>query len=411
MEFYEGCSDGTFEIARDFLIECILCGEKYRIDRHSLNISIMDHYADTMQGRMSEHYFFGECNCRGCGERLFYRVKVYECPAGEFHHMEYLCDDVDFLEKPKIKVLGMPSRERRIHLSNQISESLRRETSEIQIALTNGNGQIIVPWQKGTISTIQVPIGGGGLADILIDDLGCISFRDNRFVLNEILTSNVTKTINNLLGKIAEAVIVRRCRDDAEINCKWFEKAKKQDINLDESKEYNAVGTGLKSTVTRYPGIYNPNDTQRDIVWVDERGNLAFSSGGSKKAGRMAGLQIKVSGSGDRYVLPDILNLRYEVPIVYFAVNDDFERMVEKFEMRKTGISDAQMGVDFIDVREIDPEAYEEVMSYRSIIQRIVDHSLSIEKLISEAYNQPSLQNALMTSALSNESNQILIYH
>lgn len=50
MEFYEGCSDGTFEIAKDFLIECILCGEQYRIDRHSLNISVMEHYADTPQG-------------------------------------------------------------------------------------------------------------------------------------------------------------------------------------------------------------------------------------------------------------------------------------------------------------------------------------------------------------------------
>lgn len=411
MEFYEGCSDGTFEITKDFLIECILCGERYRIDRHSLNISVMDHYADTKQGRMSEHYFFGECNCRGCGERLFYRVKAYECPAGEFHHMDYLCDDVDFLEEPKIKVLGMPSKERRIHISNQTRERLLRETSELQIALTNGQGQIVDPWRRGSISTLQVPISGRRLADIFSDELGCISFRDNRFVLNEILTSNATRTINNLLGKIAEAVIVRRCRDDAEINCRWLEKAKRQIISLDEAKEFNAVGTGLKSTVTRYPGTYSPNDTQRDIVWVDERGNLAFASGGTEKSGRVAGLQIKVSGSGDRYVLPDILSLRYEVPVVYFSVNDDFDIIVEKFEKKKTGISDAKVGEDLIDVREIDPDAYEEVMSYRPIIKMLVDQSLSIEELISEAYSQPSLQNALMSSALSNESNQILIYH
>ena len=411
MEFYKGCSDGTFEIARDFLIECILCGEQYRIDRHSLNISVMEHYADTPQGMMSEHYFFGECNCRGCGERLFYRVKVYECPAGEFHHMDYLCDDVDFLEEPKIKVLGMPSRERRIYISNQTNERMRRQTSEIQIALTNGNGQIVDPWRRGAISSLQVPISGRRLADILIDELGCISFRANRFVLNEILTSNAARTVNNLLGKIAEAVIVRRCRDDEEINRRWFEKARRQITSSGEAKEYNAVGTGLKSTVTRYPGTYSPNDTQRDIVWVDERGNLAFSSGGTEKSGRIAGLQIKVSGSGDRYVLPDILSLRYEVPVVYFAVNDDFDIMVEKFEKRKTGISDAKVGEDLIDVREIDPDAYEEVMSYRPIIKMLVDQSLSIEELISEAYSQPSLQNALMSSALSNESNQILIYH
>lgn len=50
MQFFEGCSDGTFEMSEDWLVECILCGQQHRIDRRFLNISIME------QGDVFEHY-------------------------------------------------------------------------------------------------------------------------------------------------------------------------------------------------------------------------------------------------------------------------------------------------------------------------------------------------------------------
>lgn len=39
MQFYERCSDGTFEVAEDWLVECTICRHRYRIDRCSLHIS------------------------------------------------------------------------------------------------------------------------------------------------------------------------------------------------------------------------------------------------------------------------------------------------------------------------------------------------------------------------------------
>ena len=51
MQFYDGCSDGTFKMAEDWLVECILCGQQYRIDRRSLNISVIE------QGDVFEHLF------------------------------------------------------------------------------------------------------------------------------------------------------------------------------------------------------------------------------------------------------------------------------------------------------------------------------------------------------------------
>lgn len=69
MQFYDRCSDGTFEMAEDWLVECILCGQQYRIDRRSLNISVIE------QGDVFEYYFWTELTCKGCGEKLFIRTK------------------------------------------------------------------------------------------------------------------------------------------------------------------------------------------------------------------------------------------------------------------------------------------------------------------------------------------------
>ena len=38
-------------MAEDWLVECFLCGQQYRIDRRSLNISVME------QGDVFEHYY------------------------------------------------------------------------------------------------------------------------------------------------------------------------------------------------------------------------------------------------------------------------------------------------------------------------------------------------------------------
>lgn len=94
-----GCSDGTFEIAEDWLIECIICGSRYNIDRHTLCVTVSEH------GDRVEHYFFGEAKCDCCGERLFYRVKVYGDKDGKFLYEDHECDDVDFVQPPVIRSL------------------------------------------------------------------------------------------------------------------------------------------------------------------------------------------------------------------------------------------------------------------------------------------------------------------
>lgn len=99
-EFYDGCSDGTFEIVDNWQVKCSLCGQKYRIDKNSLHITV------TKQGNGKEHYFFlEEFKCRECGEKLFVRIKVYEDSRGCFIREDHDDLNVDFIIPPRIRVL------------------------------------------------------------------------------------------------------------------------------------------------------------------------------------------------------------------------------------------------------------------------------------------------------------------
>ena len=97
MQSFEGCSDGTFEMRKDWLVECILCGKIHRINRHSLNISVKE------QGDVFEHYFWTELTCKDCGEILFVRTKVYGNKKGDFIREEHECDNVNFIQPPAIR--------------------------------------------------------------------------------------------------------------------------------------------------------------------------------------------------------------------------------------------------------------------------------------------------------------------
>ena len=102
MQFYEGCSDGTFEVAEDWLVECTICRHGYRIDRCSLHISVMK------QSDIFVHYFWAELICRECGENLLVRTKVYRNETGGFMREDHECDAVDFIKPPDILLANHP---------------------------------------------------------------------------------------------------------------------------------------------------------------------------------------------------------------------------------------------------------------------------------------------------------------
>ena len=292
------------------------------------------------------------------------------------------------------------------------------------VGLVDGNGNLLssqpyMEYQYGHRSTeIIVPIRGTRLVEILQDELSNISYENNRLILKQIFVSNVNITAMSLLGKIAEAVLVRRCQEDENLNRQLFQIARRKGAIRRTSQRFKAIGTGLKSTQRYYPQRYNPSDTQRDIIWVDENGIPALMAGSSAMSGIEAGLQVKVSLYGIGYMVNDLVTNRYEVPMVYFPVQNDFEKVVDKLIRDKNAyVLDHNtgeyrgviIGDDLVDIRAYDYDAFEEVKDYYPIIVDLLNGKIEITDLIDIAIGNGVLQNAVMLTALGNSNASSII--
>lgn len=79
---------------------------------------------------------------------------------------------------------------------------------------------------------------GQKLFDMIFDDLGVIRYEYNILVSKTIFQLNVTRTATSLLGKIAETVIARYCRDNEEINKKCLSICKKKKTKNKTAKRF-----------------------------------------------------------------------------------------------------------------------------------------------------------------------------
>ncbi len=284
------------------------------------------------------------------------------------------------------------------------------------VALVDGNGKIISSqpyeeYQYGRRSMdIIVPVRGGRLIEILHDDIGNISYENNRLVLKHIFVSNINVTAMTLLGKIAEAVLVKRCHKNEDLNRKLFALARRKRATKKTSHRFHAIGTGLKPTLQRYPHRYNPSDPQRDIIWVAENGHTALMAGSTSMYGVEAGLQVKASLDGISYVVNDLETNRYEVPMVYFPINNDFEKVVDKLiRDKKTFVLNPNtgeyrniiIGDDIVDIRTYDHDAFEEVKDYYPIVVALLKGDIEIADLIESARGNGTLQNIVLSTAIS----------
>lgn len=276
--------------------------------------------------------------------------------------------------------------------------------SDLIIAVTDGDGKIIqsqpysefVSGQRN-LEILRVYLGSR-LLSIFVDDLDIVRFDENKFVLKTIL-ENTNVTTMKLLGKVAEAVVVRRCRENIASNADWLSIARKKSVRLKTAIKYAAFGTGLIETKRKYPQKYNYTDPQRDIIWIDDNGQLALMKGSTTSSGIVAGVQIKVSRHGDTYFLNDLLQNRYEVPLIYFDIGNDFDKIAQKLFQENRGDI---VGVDFLQARVIDYDAYLEVAYYEDLVKAIVTGKLPIENLVYE--NADPVKSAIMSAAFSTVS-------
>ena len=294
---------------------------------------------------------------------------------------------------------------------------LSRENSPLVIAVQNNNG-ILVPIQGldqflygDRDLRILCYLHGRALFDILYDDHGLIRYDENKLVLSQIIELNTNRTVISIMGKVGESVLVRRCTQYANLNLMWMRIASGRLVQRTTASKYRAVGTGFKSTQRYYPKAYNPNDTQRDIIWLDEEGYHYQMNGSTSTSGLDAGLQVKVSMDGMRYVYEDVLDGIYEVPLVYFDINNDYGLVYRRVqqELNNRGEPSRNLQDWFISGRDIDPDAYDEIEYYTEMVRALINGRLRVEDLVNRAERMPSFGSAVMAGAMETVSSEIYI--
>lgn len=294
---------------------------------------------------------------------------------------------------------------------------LARGDSPLVIAVQNNNG-ILVPIQGldqflygDRDLRILCLLHGRALFDILYDDHGLIRYDENKLVLSQIIELNTNRTVMSIMGKVGESVLVRRCTQYANLNLMWMRIASGRQVQRATAAKYRAVGTGFKSTQRDYPKAYNPNDTQRDIIWLDEEGYHYQMNGSTSTSGIDAGLQVKVSMDGMRYVYRDVLDGIYEVPLVYFDINNDYGLVYRRVqqELSSRGESSRNLQDWFISGRDIDPDAYDEIEYYTEMVRALINGRLRVEDLVNRAERSPSFGSAVMAGAMEAVSSEIYI--
>ena len=120
-------------------------------------------------------------------------------------------------------------------------------------------------------------------------------------------------------------------------------------------------------------------------------------------------------------MLNDLRKNRYEVPMVYFPVNNDFERIVDRLvKDQKAYVLDPdtgdyrgiRVGEDLVDIRAYDYDAFEEVKDYYPLVYDLIDGEIDIVDLVDIGLQQRDgvLKDTVMLSALkSSNSTQIIL--
>ncbi|MDZ7965440.1 MAG: hypothetical protein RM368_10745 [Nostoc sp. DedSLP03] len=231
---------------------------------------------------------------------------------------------------------------------------------------------------------------GEELFDLLANDLGIVRVECEKLKLNYIKPGqrkDVRPEVMILLGRLAEALIVRRCNQDAKKNRVWASYARRgnQVSSLDN---YIAIGTGFASTKNNilYKTKYSPNDTQRDIIWVKKDEPMKELSMGTKRnGGYPVGLQIKVSRNKDS-VFNNLSNKTYAVPVVYFDLNRDFTKVAEKLRQETLLFAENnwKIGEDLICGRDVDPELHDNLLQFLPLIELLLKGKIELADLLEE---------------------------
>lgn len=399
------------QIVRDIPIRCLRCGNEFFITVDEIEHD--DSREDAPMGLRIHHDFYTECTCPRCKQWISFQLAVFEYPIGSIEYIDnYKCNGGDVLETPEVDI---PYYDDNLYVS--VDSVYTRQSAVEPIPLNLGkklaidvaDGDATIGDQlyaSDGISTIWAS-PAGRLLPILVDETGSIRFDENKATFAEILLTNPNIGAMRLLGKVAEAVLVRNCAYNRNLNRRWLSKAKRERLTQGDTDPYKAIGTGLHSTKRTYPHKYSPSDPQRDIIWIDENEDCALVKGFRATSGRIAGLQVKVSGNGLNYIRKPLTNRYYEVPLVYFPMSNDYDTILDK--VNHEGVI-VEPGADFIDVREIDTNAFYEIQEYYPLLQYLFSGRMSVDEFVMKASGMVPLRNGILATTLSATQSDIRIY-
>lgn len=282
---------------------------------------------------------------------------------------------------------------------------------------------------------------GSSFFKILTEDLSyfkCYQFNDNlpvkQFtyagIINSLLTKGSNMTVMQILGKVAEALVVKFCKTSQETNRHCLATALHMEIYEISLKEVNnckAIGTGLKSTKLNYPNIYCPQHPQLDIAWINLKNNklicrIADAEDNENfsvlSSADIIGLQIKTSMDGKKNVLDNILNDVYQVPIIYFGVKDDCSKIEEKIYEHKLLLEKSGQPIPphLLDTRyiirpiqEINHYCYDEFMADYELLKALQEHRISVEDFVFNCAKSVNLEKSILSFSLPEDPGHISI--
>lgn len=267
---------------------------------------------------------------------------------------------------------------------------------QLVVAVQDANGNIdatsvqpLSEWNSGQRDlNLITRVKGAELLDILTNELGLVGVDEEGLLQHRmVLTTDPHVSVMRVLGKIAEALIVRECNQSEAANRNWAMYARRGNRPHPALDRYKAVGTGLHSTNRLYPTKYRPTDTQRDIIWVnvdDVVAELIEKRQVGSSAGVPAGLQIKVSCDGLAYIYKtDVRRGKYEIPLVYFDLENDYYKLTDA--IYKEERDNVRIGIDIIRGRDISAECHDWLKSYYWAVHALVTGRLSVDQLVKDA--------------------------
>jgi hypothetical protein len=222
---------------------------------------------------------------------------------------------------------------------------------------------------------LQMATHGGTLLDVLIEE----SYISQDLILKQILTGDPRADATRLIGSIAESLVVNLCNSSPEVNRTLGMYARFGQRPHKKLDDYVAVATGSMRTKHNYPQHYNPCDTQRDIIWVEKdntENQLLCISQNNGVGAKLAGLQVKASQNGIKYVLPSIQDYHY--PILYFDLNGDWGEVYK-------AVMESFSTATLINPDEIQGYIKNILKGYFDIVIALLRGEITIRRIIDEA--------------------------